>query len=147
MSIEDSNISDAPNPNPSSGDFLTETSAPVCINIPASNEDKTRNSEKDSESSLVGDTNPTERQNTDEAEHHDPECNPTATDDSAKADIPARGRSLKKESPTSHRDREISPRSLTGNAKVIALHKRLMARRRHPTPYPTKHRNHDDFNE
>lgn len=71
MSAEDSTVSGAPNPNPSSGDSLpTETSAPDCVNS-ASNKEEVKNSEKDSESLPLGDTNPSEGQNNDEAGHSD----------------------------------------------------------------------------
>lgn len=66
-------VSNTSNPNPSSGDFFTETSAHTCINILASDEKETKNSEKDSDSLLVGDTNWTEEQNNDAAGYRDAE--------------------------------------------------------------------------
>ncbi|CAG9530553.1 unnamed protein product [Cercopithifilaria johnstoni] len=144
MSSEDSTVSDAPNPDPSSGDFLvTGTPAPVCVNVHTSNEEEAKNSDKDSESLLAGDTNSVEGQNNDEAENNNTECDPIAVNNTPKTDIPPRGRSLKKENPTGPRNRGSSPLSLTGSAKMIALRKGLLGRRRHPTPYPNKHRRHN----
>lgn len=74
MATEDSTVSHASNPNSSSGDFLlTGTAAPVCVNVRESNGEEAKNSEKDSESLLVGETNPAEGQNSDGAENHNTE--------------------------------------------------------------------------
>ncbi|KAM3725660.1 Formin-like protein [Dirofilaria immitis] len=147
MSTEDSFISNAPLPNPLCGDVvITEVSDTLPVNIATSNEGQERNLGQDSESFLVTDTDPTERQNG-EAEHYDIQPNSkmsSAIDDIPKIDVIARGRNLKKDRPTSYRGRE---RSLSENPRIIALNKKRATRRRHPTPYPTKLSDPIDFDE
>ncbi|EJW88403.1 hypothetical protein WUBG_00688 [Wuchereria bancrofti] len=147
MSTGDSNAPNSPNSNPSSGDFLIKIPVPVCINIPASNEEEIRNSGKNSESLLVRDANPVKEQKNDEAGHRDTECNAIAMNDAAKIDIPPRGRSLKKENPTTRRDRENSPPFFMRSAKGTTVHKRFMVSRRKPTPHPTLYRIQHGFDE
>ncbi|VDN82100.1 unnamed protein product [Brugia pahangi] len=147
MSTENSNARNSPNSNPSSGDFLIEISVPVCINIPASNEEESRNSGKDSENLLVRDASPVKEQKNNEAGHRDTECNAIAMNDASKIDIPPRGRSLKKENPTTRRDRENSPPLLMRSAKGTVVHKRFMISRRKPTPHPTLYRIQQGFDE
>ncbi|KAL3982552.1 hypothetical protein ACH3XW_47615 [Acanthocheilonema viteae] len=135
MSAENSTVSGVPDPNHSSGDsLLAGTPATAYVTVRASNEEKARNSGKDSESFLVGDTNLTAGQSGG-AENRNTECNPTAP----KADAPNRGRSLAKDNP-GLRNRGSSPMSLTGAARLIAMRRGFIGYRRHPTPFPSKNR-------
>uniref|UniRef100_A0A915PIZ1 Uncharacterized protein n=1 Tax=Setaria digitata TaxID=48799 RepID=A0A915PIZ1_9BILA len=145
-----------PSTNPACGDFLlTENANSLCATIPMSNEGQEKNPNKDLQHASVEKVNSAEAQNKDQAGENEAQIRmeslpdspkmSKAMDESAKTNMPTRGRTLKRECQTRHRARAKSPRSAVCNPKAAALRKRRLTRRRCPTPYPTELFSHNDF--
>ncbi|VDK88464.1 unnamed protein product [Litomosoides sigmodontis] len=142
MSTEDSDGSSTSSGNSSDRGFIARRPFSVSVRIPSSKEEESAKSEKDPEGTFVGDADAAQKQN-DAAKNRNTEPNPAPADDASKADVPQRGRSLKKNT-VGCRHRGSSPIICKANANVTTTRRRFVGRRRKPAPYsPLKNRHNN----